>query len=212
MRIRLLSAALLATNLAAAATPINGWYSSVFGGYTYLPDNIYNLDNNVFRNNVGYSSGYNVGGRIGYQSNPIRYELEYTYLNANAEDFNLDYIPQTGVTGYSSTNLIMANIYYDFHDILPAISPFLGFGIGYAHLQTALNSIGPDDISNFKVSENAFAYQGTAGLTYNFAENYALNIAYRYVITAEKGNFGRVYQADIGSVGAVFRFDGANYK
>lgn len=212
MRLTVMSAALLVTGLASAATPVDGVYTSVFGGYTYLPDNMSNNAFGFYRNHAAYNSGYNAGGRLGYQSNPMRYEAEYTYLSTNTEYFYLNGIRQTGVTGYSSANLLMANVYYDFPDMLPAISPFLGVGIGYAYVQSSLNSTGPLGITSFKASDNEFAYQGTAGITYNFAEHYAMNLAYRYVATSSSDQLGKVFQAHMANVGVVYHFDQGNYK
>lgn len=212
MRIILFSAAILATGIASAATPVDGWYSSVFGGYTFIPSNINHFDLGLFRDATGYDGGYNVGGRIGYQSNPIRYEGEYTFLHAGLDHFNVNGINQTVVSGYSSANLLMANIYYDFPEMLPAISPFLGVGIGYAYLQASLSSTGPFFSTFYSCNESAFAYQGTAGITYNFSENYAVNLAYRYVSTDKIDGFGSVFQAHLASAGAIYRFDQGNYK
>ena len=213
MRISLLSAALLATGIASAATPVDGWYTSVFGGYTYIPANIDSYTSIfVYRDRTGYKSGYNAGVRIGFQSNPLRYEAEYTYLRGNLKHFSINHIDQLGVSGYSSANLLMANIYYDFPEMLPAISPYLGLGIGYAYLQANLSSLGPFAPTFFSVSDSVFAYQGTAGITYNFAENYAVNLAYRYVATDTPSGFGKIFQAHIANVGAIYRFDQVNYK
>ncbi len=213
MRISLLSAALLATGIASAATPVDGWYTSVFGGYTFLPANIESYNHFfILRDHSGYQGGYNAGGRIGYQSNPLRYEAEYTYLRANLKHFNINYIKQLGVTGYSSGNFLMANVYYDFPEMLPAISPYLGLGIGYAYLQASLSSLGPIAPTFYSVSDSAFAYQGTAGITYNFAENYAVNLAYRYAATDKPNGFGRIFQAHMANAGVVYRFDRGNYK
>lgn len=210
---RFFTLALLAgTSLTQAATPVDGWYTSLFGGYTYLTDNTLNTTYGVVRNKSAYNNGYNAGGRFGYQSNPLRYELEYTYLNADAKSFSVDYIRQTSVTGYASGNFFMANAYYDFPDMLPAISPFLGVGIGYAYLQGRLNSLGPTNATYFSTSDSAFTYQGTAGVTFNFAENYAVNAAYRYVVTNQTDGFGKIFQAQIASLGVVYHFDQGIYK
>lgn len=209
MRITLFSAALLASGMACAATPVDGWYTSVFGGYTFVPDNIYNTSYGVVFDGVGYNNGYNAGGRIGYQSNPIRYEAEYTYLHANTKHFDIDQVRQDEVTGFTAGNFFMANLYYDFPNMLPAVSPYLGVGIGYAYLESNLTSSG---LTYFSTSDNAFAYQGTAGITYNFSENYAVNLAYRYVATDKSSDFGKVYQAHIANAGVVYHFDHGNYK
>jgi opacity protein-like surface antigen len=212
MRITLLSAALLATGITFAAAPIDGWYTSVFGGYTFVPDNVDNNALGYYINHSSFTSGYNAGGRIGYKSNPLRYEGEYTFINSSAKYFKINLIGQTGVSGYSQANLAMVNVYYDTPEMLPAITPFLGFGIGYAYVQDKLYSTGPSGNGYFTASNTSFAYQGTAGLTYNFAENYAASLAYRYVATSSSNNLGNVFQAHIASVGAIYRFDIGNYK
>lgn len=212
MRIILLSTALLASSIVSAATPVDGWYASAFGGYTYFIDNIYKTHQGSFYNGLAYKGGYNVGGRIGYQSNPIRYEAEYTYMHATLNHFDANYVTQTGTSGYTAANLLMANIYYDFPDMLPAVSPYLGAGIGYAALEASLNGTGPLIATRFTPNANAFAYQGTAGITYNFSENYAVNLAYRYVATGKNSNFGRVFQAHVANAGVVYRFDQGTYK
>ena len=212
MRNILLSAALLTAGLATAATPIDGWYTSAFGGYTYVPDNLNTYRYGYYINHGSFNKGYNVGGRIGFKSNPMRYEAEYTFIHANARNFQLNYALQSGVTGYSSANLLMANVYYDTPEMLPAISPFLGLGLGYAYVQNGLNSTGPVVPLYFSASRNSFAYQGTVGLTYDFAENYAINLAYRYVATTSSDNFGSIFQAHIANAGVVYRFDNGLYK
>ncbi|MDI9817725.1 MULTISPECIES: outer membrane protein [unclassified Legionella] len=218
MRIAFFSAALFASGLASAAVPIDGWYASVFGGYTYLPDNLTNTTFGVLRAHPSYNNGYNAGGRIGFQSTPLRYEAEVTYVKANLNKFKINNARQLGVDGESTGTFAMANVYYDFPEMVPCISPFLGVGIGYGYVTARLNGRGPIGLSGpliptrFKVNDNVFSYQATAGITYNFAESYAVNLAYRYISTERADGFGKVFQANLASVGAVFRFDGASYK
>lgn len=212
MRIILLSAALLASGISSAATPINGWYSGAFGGYSYLPKNVQVFNSGLFRDETSYNGGYNAGARLGYQSNPLRYEVEYTYLRANLSSFDINQVAQTNVSGYASGNFLLGNVYYDFPDMLPAISPFLGAGIGYGHVETKLDSSAPNGLTSFKVNDNVFSYQGTAGITYNFAEQYAVNLAYRYIATSKPEDFGRVFQAHLASAGVSYRFDCDTYK
>lgn len=212
MRLTLFSAALLATGIASAATPVDGWYTSVFGGYTYVPDNVRNYSFGNYINNASFNGGYNAGGRVGFQSNPLRYEAEYTYIHADARYFKINFIGQTGISGYSSANLGMANIYYDTPEMLPGIAPYLGLGLGYAYIQQRLNSLGPLGFTFISMNDSSFAYQGTAGLNYNFSENYTANLAYRYVSTTSSDNLGTRYQAHIASAGVVYHFDYGNYK
>ena len=205
-------AALLAAHIASAATPIDGWYGSVFGGYAYLPNNLNRYTSGILRNNAVYSRGYDAGGSFGYKSSPLRYEGEFTYINANLKRFNLSRVTQNTVKGYNQAGLAMANVYYDFPGIVECIEPFLGVGIGYAYVDGLFKSAGPFGITRYRNSNTVFAYQGTAGLTYNFAEAWALNIGYRYVATNRVNAFGKLFQAHLANVGVVYRFEEYHYK
>jgi opacity protein-like surface antigen len=208
----LFTSALLVSGIASAAAPIDGWYGGVFGGYAYLPNNLSTGKGGLIRNHAEYQSGYNAGGSFGYKSAPLRYEGELTYINADLERFRVNGTTQTGVTGFNQVGLAIANIYYDCPEIITTIEPFLGIGIGYAYVDGSFKSTGPSGITRFNQSNTVFAYQGTAGLTYNFAEAWALNIGYRYVATNRVHNFGKMFQANLANVGAVYRFDENKYK
>lgn len=203
----------LTINPAFAATPIDGWYDSVFVGYAYLPNNISQTTGSLTRTGAGYDSGYNAGGTLGFKHNPMRYEGQVTYIDARLKNFDINGVPQTGVTGHDSAILGLANVYYDFSPIVSCvIQPFLGVGIGYAWVYGRFNSGGPSGVTAYSKSNSAFAYQGIGGITYNFAENYALNLEYRYVATSRVSGFGKVFQAHLANVGAIYRFDGNNYR
>lgn len=212
MRIFFTLVAFIITQIASAATPIDGWYTSVFGGYTYFPNNINQSQGGALYTDASYHAGYHAGGSLGFQSNALRYEGQLSYLNANLKAFSVDTIKQTGVTGYNDAVVALANVYFDFHNALNCLQPYLGMGIGYAWVNAKLNSTGPLGATHFSGSNTVFAYQPTVGLTYNFAENYALNIGYRYLATAQPNELGKLYQANLATVGAVYRFDESRYK
>ncbi|MBA2652867.1 MAG: porin family protein [Tatlockia sp.] len=255
MRTAFFSATLLASSLATAAIPIDGWYSSVFGGYSYLPNN---LDLNRINNSTNFNNpllipnfnntfspphhnaidsgknGINAGGRLGFQGGPMRYEAELTYINASTDrnshanrhnsvlfqPFSF-YDRYSNVRGQTNAFFGMGNVYFDFRDFVPCISPFIGAGLGYGWVETTIKwdnnnffTFNPFNQFNthFRSSDNAFAYQGTAGLTFNFAEAWALNIAYRYIATTKLDNLGKKFQGNLASVGLVYRFNEYNYK
>lgn len=197
---------------ATAATPIDGWYSTIFGGYAYAPDNINNTSYGLTRNKVKYQAGWDAGGNFGFKSNPMRYEGEISYFKVNPNKFNLNSITQSPVSGYNQAVFGLVNIYYDFPRENTILQPYLGLGIGYGFFQTVLNADGPTEKTSFTVSSSSFAYHGDAGITFNFAENYALYIAYRYIATLKIVDFGKPFQGQIANVGATYRFDGKNYK
>jgi opacity protein-like surface antigen len=218
MRMTLLSTAILLSGAAQAATPIDGWYSSAFGGFVHLPENV--------RVNIGHDHwhspnfrwGYDVGGRIGFKCYPLRYELEFTYLNADIEEFKVNKIKFTRAAGNTNAAFLMGNAYYDFPDMVPAISPYLSVGLGYGYLNTELSSRGRHGHHSFREhhefdrNDNVFAYQASAGFTYNFCDNYAASAGLRYIGTTRADHFGKLYQAFIGEFGALYRFDGAQYQ
>ena len=157
MKFALASIALLSTSIAHAATPISGWYTGLFGGYAYLPNNVHKTYGNLTRSNASYWPGFDAGGSIGYKSTPMRYEGEVTYLNANLKQFTLNRTQSTGVGGYSNAILAMANVYYDFPNRYNCLQPFLGGGIGYAWVHATLNSTGPLVATQFSASNTRFA-------------------------------------------------------
>lgn len=214
MRIAILCTSMLTSCALLAATPINGWYSSVFGGYAYVPGNVDKTRNGLNRNDVKYQSGFDGGGNFGFKSNPMRYEGDVTYIKANVNSFKVNKVNQTGVSGYNQAIFGLANVYYDFPGFTTLIQPYLGLGIGYGWIQTKIDSTGPLPLglTTFTADNSAFAYQGSAGLTYNFAENYALNLGYRYMTTLNLSQFGQFFQAHMANLGATYRFDGNNYK
>ncbi len=212
MRIVLGSVAWFATQVALAATPIDGWYASVFGGYAYVPNNLSTNYGGLYRSQARYQAGFDAGGSLGFKSNPMRYEGEISYIDAQLKHFNIAGIPQTGVKGYNHVVLAMANVFYDVQLHNSPIQPFLGLGIGYGWIDAVIRSTGPAGLTAHTGSNSDFAYQGAAGLTFQFSENYALNIGYRYVATVRDNTLGHFFQTQLFNVGAIYRFDGNNYK
>lgn len=212
MKATLLSLALLTGSSVFAATPIDGWYMSAAGGYTYLPSNIYKISNNAIYTYPSYEAGFDVGGTFGYQSTPMRYEGEITYFNANIRRFYVNGLEQNQPSGYNNAVAAMANVFYDFPALIMPLQPFVGIGIGYAWVGTNLEGFYDSTIHRFSTSDSVFAYQGMVGVTFNFAENYALTIDYRYLNTTNVFNMGRMFQAQTANVGAIYRFDGNRYQ
>ena len=212
MRLKLFLAALLVSGLTAAAPPIDGLYGEVFGGYAYVPGHVDSTINGLLRNDSSYRDGYNAGGRFGFKSSPLRYEGELSYIHADLKRFNINNVPQLGVDGETAAWFALANIYYDFPDMVPCVAPFIGVGIGYSHVQSSLYSEGPFGVTAFKKSDDGFAYQGTFGFTYNFRENWSANLAYRYMATERLDLIGKIFQAHVASVGVTYRFNAFVYQ
>ncbi|PWY54172.1 porin family protein [Legionella qingyii] len=212
MKLALFTTALLAAGSVSASTAVNGWYATGFGGYTYAPSNVERLYYGYLLSDVHYRWGYNAGGGIGYQSDPVRYEFQYTYLYVDTNQYSVNHKKALDIDGGTKANILMANLYYDFPEMLGKISPFLGVGIGYSFMHATLNSTSRFKKPHFNTDLDSFAYQGTAGLTYNFKKHFAINAAYRYTATTNKGNWGKTLQAQMGNLGVIYRFDIGSYK
>jgi len=204
---------LLSISFAHAATPVDGLYSTAFGGYSEMPNNLHKNVDGVVLSHANYTNGYNAGGSLGYQSNPMRYEAEVTYLQDKLQRFNINNIKQTTPNGYNQAVLGMANVYYNLPVWIEPLQPDIGIGIGYAWVSSSFSSTGPNvGTLHYKASNNVFAYQARAGLTYNFAEDYALGIGYRYIITNKVHSLGKSFQANLALGSITYRFDGIYYQ
>lgn len=212
MRTALLPVAILVASTCNAATAIDGWYSSAFGGYAYIPNNINRTFSGIKFTDALYRNGWDAGGSFGYKSNPMRYEGEVTYLTSNLKQFKANRVKLNYIHGYTNGVLALANIYYDFAGVLDCLQPFIGVGIGYGWVKAHAASKISAQLPSFTANDSVFTYQATTGITYNFAENYAFNLGYRYIITTRASALGQSYQAHLANVGAVYRFDGNNYK
>jgi len=208
----IISMLLLAAPATHAATPIDGWYSNVFAGYAYVPNNIDTTRGSITYTDANYQSEYNAGGSFGFKSNPMRYEGQVTYLNAALKNVSENSEKQTYVSGQNNTVLGLVNVYYDFPDVIQAISPFLGLGLGYGWINMKIDNKYLIDVPDFRDAGSAFAYQGSIGLTFNFAENYALNIGYRYVGTNSVFALNHMFQAHLANISAIYRYEEARYK
>lgn len=202
----------LLSGILYAATPIDGLYMNIFGGVTYLPDNVNSIYKGLHRNNALYNSGWDAGGSFGFKGNRLRYEGQLTYLEADARQFSLNSVRQPETQGYAKGVFAMANVYYDFCPFTPTFEPYIGAGVGYGWVRAKLNTPDIPPEYRWKGDNSVFAYQGMTGLTYNFAENYALFIEYRYLTTEKAQDLGKLFQTHMGNVGAVYRFEINRYK
>jgi hypothetical protein len=194
----------------SAATPIDGLYSSAFGGAFIQPGNVDVTYQNAYVNQSTYNSGYNAGGALGYKSALWRYEAEVSYFNTPIEKFAVNNIIDNQPQGYNQGTLAYINLLYDL-PYFPSrlIQPFIGGGLGYAWIHN--NFINQNNFK-FNVTNYAFTYQGIAGLSYYFSENYSVYFAYRYVATTHIDTLGSIFQGSLLNGGATYRFDSCEYK
>ncbi|MBS0358125.1 MAG: porin family protein [Proteobacteria bacterium] len=182
--------AIPATSTAAS----EGWYGRFEGGVAVTPNTSKNGSKLTYN-----SAGWDIGGALGYKYGPMRYEGEVAYQNTGYKSLN-------GVSNKSRTSVVdvMGNVYYDFDQINDTFVPYLGVGIGYAHLSNGVNVNNGTTTSN---TDNRFAYQGIVGFNINLTENVAANIDYRYFGTSNAKNFsGNIFQNNIFNAGLTYYF------
>lgn len=120
-----------------------------------------------------FSTGFHFGTAVGIQlDNHFRFETEITYRE-NKVDLASD------LDGKVMSTAFLVNVYYDFERLGP-VRPFVGAGagLGVVHFKSVLG-LGFDD------DNTALAYQGTAGIQWDFRPQWTLSMAYRYLATTD---------------------------
>jgi opacity protein-like surface antigen len=164
---------------------------------------------------VNFDSGFNVGGRLGYQWGPWRLEEEYSYRNNQLSGFT-----GAGPYGFTSggrltdgqrfSHALMTNAIYDFSIGWP-VSPHIGVGVGAVDiidsvsLRTSVLPRIPPFITPvaganpalvlptpqtfggtlLKGSSWQFGYQAIAGIRYDFSPVVSFDLDYRYLATTD---------------------------
>lgn len=207
----LLTLGFLSSFSAYSATAIDGLYSTAFGGLSLVSPNIDVTYKNLYLNQSNYNSGFDAGGALGYKSSIWRYEVEVTYFDAVINQIAVDRIVDKNPQGFNDGVLGFLNILLDIPvSASNLIQPFIGAGIGYAWIQ---NSVTPtNNTAQFFTNNYALAYQGTAGLIFNFAENYSLSASYHFMSTTHINTLGSNFQTSLINGGITYRYDECEYK
>jgi OmpA-OmpF porin, OOP family len=181
------AAALLALPVAAAnaqsvftpGTAYPGFYIGAEGGLNWLL-NSSNYGGITSTSNF-LSSGFAVGGKVGYDFVGPRVELEALYRN-NKESGTV-YFPggPAFVTGQINQVSVMANVLYDFFPGA-VLTPYVGVGAGVAFVDPGLQG-------GCTMCSTQFAYQGIVGLSYAATPNLSVSLDGRYYGTTNPGSF-----------------------
>jgi outer membrane protein OmpA-like peptidoglycan-associated protein len=158
-------AAALLAGTPAMAQQAPGIYVGAGAGVNFLQGNKLNKDDY----DVGPAGDLYVGYAFG---NGFRSDLEAS-IRENSHDGN----------NHQTTYGLMANGYYDFDFGSPFV-PYVGAGVGLALIDADFNPSGGGRF--FDSTKAAFAYQGIAGVAYNFMPNMAATLEYRYFGTQGK--------------------------
>jgi opacity protein-like surface antigen len=205
MFLRGLSIFLALESILHAALPINGLYSTGFGGLAILPANFSDNNAGYQIDNSDYNSGFNAGGAIGYKNALWRYEAEVSYVKAPLTSLMVNGLKTGDLEGYSQGLFGLANLYFDFPTRMNSVlQPFIGAGIGGGWIQ---NSYAINNLIQNQLNGSAFAYEGTAGISYNFSEAYSLAFYYRYLGTSQVSALNNTFQAHLFNGSLSYRFD-----
>lgn len=177
----------------------SGFYVGAKGGLNKVDDVDANLTPTagVVAN---LSDGWNAGLTLGYQLNSWgfvvpRVELEGGYLQNDLD--TLQAFNAGGVVGAPFAATGDLNAFYGFANILLDIpvgfgfTPFVGGGVGFANVKADNIAVGGFTILDD--SDTAFAWNVTAGLSYDLTRNVTVEFAYRFL------QFNDVDLTDIGN-------------
>ena len=145
------------TNLWASGGPTKGSFS---------------FSDNVWGGNVAY----------GIKAGPVRTELELNLKQKAKKNFSSS---QSSAKLSVENRFAMVNAYYDI-DTGTKFTPYVGAGIGWAHLKAQEKNIEYATAQNkdqTKVgdSRNTFAWQIGAGVSYALTDQFNVDFGYRYI-------------------------------
>jgi len=174
----LVAAPAMAQDYQAQAT---GLYVGAGAGVNLRQDDDWRVKNTDIDGKSEYSIGPAGNIYLGYDFGSFRADAEVSLRNNTLDKAKIDGVGTFSKDGHVRTIGIMANGYYDFDFGSPFV-PYIGAGVGVALIQSKFRDkdgnggIGTD-FSDFNTQ---FAYQGIAGVSYNFSPNLAANLEYRY--------------------------------
>jgi len=137
---------------------------------------------------IEFDKGFAIGGAVGYDFGAFRLEGEVTYQKSDLDKLTVSAAGEGGsakLSGDGTSLALLANGYYDFHNN-SAFTPYVSAGIGFA--KVSINDFGSPSLDippSGDEDDTVFAYQVGLGLGYAVAENWIIEIKYRYYATAD---------------------------
>ena len=199
---------------AFAGQPVKGFYVGGGVGLTVpMDDEVESKTSGISTHKLSFDPGWLVDGQVGYAyGNGLRTELEVGYRRANVDTITNPYGNATlGTPGHYGVLNTMVNAIYDM-DINAPLTPYIGVGVGYAHvwandLRIATSPTTIDTASD--KSAGAFAYQAIAGFSYDLCPHWAATVDYRYLATTrlDFGNMKSEYSSHNVLFGVRYEFN-----
>jgi outer membrane protein OmpA-like peptidoglycan-associated protein len=169
----LVAATLLALPIAANAQPIDGLYIGGGAGVNFMQQGHVSASTGKtsISKDMSTAAGPAIVVSLGWGfGNGLRAEVE--------GDFRNNTYSGTGYGGQEQKFGAMANVLYDFVGALPAVTPYVGVGVGYMDVKESnLHAGGFSAATN---SEGSFAYQAIVGVALPIAAAPGLSLTADY--------------------------------
>jgi len=186
-----------------ASEPAEGWYAGLMLGISYAPSikSTVHVTSPFFTTSLPAKLTYkvlgNFAGQVGFRCRKFRYEVELDFntnkfskltvgalsLSSKKDIFGLS------MKGSTSTVSGILNAFYEFYDedySETKFVPYVGLGIGYAHVENKLNLYHDGTKlmnTTHTKSSNAPLAQAILGISYFFTNNISLGTDLRYLST-----------------------------
>ena len=188
----LLSATLLALPVAASAQPITGLYIGANAGVNVMANQDATFSRSPFggKSNLDTHFGPAGGMSLGYGfGNGLRAEIEGDVMENSPQSFP----GARSVAGQELKYGGMGNLLYDFVDLTPYVTPYIGAGAGYQEQQLSnLRVVAPSGaaLQTGRSSKGGFAWQALAGVAFPISPALALTIDYRFMELTGSRDYG----------------------
>jgi len=164
-------------------------YVQGYGGFSWLRNQDIRISQELpaltrFDGKMDYSTGGGGGGALGYQMRSWAGELDVAYYHNSHDKFKFESNGDpVDAHGKVQTVHFMFNAYYRANNLFCNLTPYVGGGLGGAHVCQELDPslLGMDREFTKMLSDEAvvFAYQAIAGISYCWC-NWELFTEYRY--------------------------------
>lgn len=145
----------------------------------------------------GFNAAVGASTKVPFGS--LRGEFEFGYKDGMKDNYTSAADAARGASAIMKADIqtYMFNLYYDI-DTGTKFTPYVGAGIGMAHIDAKSNYADPTykAHSSLSKSANEFAYQLSAGVSYAMNENVSFDLGYRYTDLGSIDGSSNVYQGD----------------
>ncbi len=201
----LLSATLLALPVAASAQPITGLYIGGDAGVNVMTGQDATFARSPFGGKSKLDTHFGPAGgmSLGYGfGNGLRAEIEGDVMQNSPNGF----AGARSVSGQELKYGGMGNLLYDFVDLTPYVTPYIGAGAGYQEQQFSnLRLVAPAGLPCRPAtsSKGGFAWQVLAGVAFPVTPALAFTIDYRFMDLTGDRNYGAAVLTPGGAITAA---------